>query len=364
MTGIDWRQLYAENQAAIAQAGIPTGNMIYPRPPISPSRHRSIRPAGLGGRSARRATGGSVLVHVPRGLDPTLPAPVVCMLHGCTQDPAGFAAATSMNDAADRHGFVVVYPGQDRGRNPQGCWNWFQPQHQQRGRGEPEAIAMLLRDLVAGDSRCSVDPGRIFVAGFSAGAAMAVILATCYPDLFAAVAVHSGLAYRSASDVMSAFEVMGRPQEADAQAAHAAMGKHAQPIPSIVIHGGADRTVAAANAIAVLSQSMSANHLAAPEICDLDIARPTTSRRYETKGRHTYTQSRWTGANGALMHELIEVDRLGHAWSGGAAGGSYTDPRGPSATNAIWTFFSLTTSTGRGKRVANNALPAAVSGQG
>jgi poly(3-hydroxybutyrate) depolymerase len=192
---------------------------------------------------------------------------------------------------------------------------------------------------------------------------MAVILATCYPDLFAAVAVHSGLAYRSAIDVTSAFGVMGRSQAPDAQAAHAAMGKHAQPIPSIVIHGSADRIVAPANAIAVLRQSMRANHLAAPEICDHDIARPTTSRRYRTEGKHTYTQSRWTDAHGVLIHELIEVDRLGHAWSGGAAGGSYTDPRGPSATNAIWTFFSLTTSTGRGKRVANDALPAAVSAQ-
>jgi poly(hydroxyalkanoate) depolymerase family esterase len=342
MPGIDWRRLYAENQAAIARAGIPTGNRVPPRASTGLPHRRSNAPTGVGDRSGHHV-GGGVLVHVPHNLDPLVPAPLVCMLHGCTQDPAAFAAATSMNDAADRDGFVVVYPGQTRGRNAQGCWNWFLPEHQRRGVGEPEAIAKILRDLIAGDPRCSIDPGRVFVAGFSAGAAMAVILATCYPDLFEALAVHSGLAYRSARDLVSAFEVMARPEEADAQTAHAAMGKHARPIPSIVIHGTADRTVVPANAIQLLRQSMRANHLAAPESCDHHVARPTASRRFHVGGEHPYTQSRWTDTNGTLMHELIEIDGLGHAWSGGAPGGAYTDPRGPGATDLISTFFSLTT---------------------
>jgi poly(hydroxyalkanoate) depolymerase family esterase len=344
MTAIDWRQLYAENQAAIARAGIPTGETIWPRTPVRLPRNRPGAIPGFERRSTRRTSGGSALVHVPRGLNRSVPTAVVCMLHGCTQDPAGFAAATSMNDAADREGFVVVYPGQDRGRNPQGCWNWFAPQHQQRGTGEPEAIATILRELIATDPRCSIDPARVFVAGFSAGAAMAVILATCYPDLFAALAVHSGLAYRSASDVVSAFGAMARPGRGDAKAAPATPGKRVRPIPSIVIHGSADRIVAPANAIEVLRQSMRANHLAAPDTCDHDIARPTTSRLHHIGGELPYTQARWNDATGALTHELIEVDGLGHAWSGGAPGGSHTDPRGPSATNAICTFFSLTTS--------------------
>jgi poly(3-hydroxybutyrate) depolymerase len=113
-------------------------------------------------------------------------------------------------------------------------------------------------------------------------------------------------------------------------------------VPSIVIHGTADRIVAPANAINVLRQSMAANHLAAPESCDHDVARPTSSRSGKVDGGHAYTQSRWTDGRGAPMHELLEVDGLGHAWSGGAAGGSYTDPRGPSATEAIWAFFALT----------------------
>jgi poly(hydroxyalkanoate) depolymerase family esterase len=343
MAGIDWRHLYAENQAAIARAGIPTAETVQPRALRALPRKHSAAIPGLGAQPARGDRSGGVLVHVPHGLDRSAPAAVVCMLHGCTQDPAAFAAATAMNDAADRHGFVVLYPGQDRGRNPQGCWNWFQPQNQQRGAGEPEAIVTILRDLIDTESRCSIDPGRVFVAGFSAGAAMAVILATCYPDLFAAVAVHSGLAYRTASNLASAFEAMGRPGKGDAPDAHAAMGEHARPIPSIVLHGRADRTVAPANAIGVLRQSMRANHLAAPEICDHDAARPATSQRFRVEGEYPYTQSRWIDTRGALMHELIEVDGLGHAWSGGTPGGSHTDPKGPSATSAISKFFSLTT---------------------
>jgi poly(hydroxyalkanoate) depolymerase family esterase len=286
-----------------------------------------------------------VLVHVPPGLDAMTRAPLVCMLHGCTQDPASFAAATLMNHAADRHGFVVVYPGQDRGRNPQRCWNWFLPEHQQRDTGEPAAIAAIVRDLIDRNSRCTIDPQRVFVAGLSAGGAMAAILSACYPDLFAAVAVHSGLAYKAATDTGSAFDVMtrgGAEAGADAQgrAAHAAMGTHARALPSIVIHGNADHTVAPVNAIQVLRQSMIANHLAAPETCDHDVARPTTSRRSDAGPGHSYARSQWIDGHGALMHELLMIDGLGHAWSGGAEGGSYTDPRGPSATEAIWTFFA------------------------
>jgi poly(hydroxyalkanoate) depolymerase family esterase len=268
------------------------------------------------------------------------------MLHGCTQDPATFAAATLMNDAAQRDGFVVVYPGQDRGRNPQGCWNWFLPEHQRREAGEPAAIARIVCDLIGADDRYTIDPDRVFVAGLSSGGAMALILAACYPDLFAAVAVHSGLPYRSATDLGSAFEAMaGRSRSAEAQGheVHAAMGHHARPVASIVIHGSADRTVVPANAIQVLRQSMSANQLAAPQVCNHDVSRPTSSSRSRVDGGHAYTRSQWIDERGTLMHELIEVDGLGHAWSGGAPGGSYSDPRGPSATEAICSFFSLTT---------------------
>jgi poly(hydroxyalkanoate) depolymerase family esterase len=346
MPRIDWRELYASNQAAIERSGIaPRAPMNLPQFPTVPNGLPAVVP-GLErvpevGRSDPRA-----LVHVSRGLDPTRPAPLVCMLHGCTQDPATFAAATLMNDAADRHGFVVVYPGQDRVENPQGCWNWFLPEHQQRDTGEPAAIAGIVRDVIETNSQCTVDPGRVFVAGLSSGGAMAAILAACYPDFFAAVAVHSGLAYKSATNMASAFKTMaGGGGDADVQgrAVHAAMGGHARPVPSIVIHGNADHTVVPTNAIQVLRQSMTANHLAAPEACDHDAEHPTSVRRGQADGGHPYTQSRWIDGRGVLMHELLEIDGLGHAWSGGAPGGAHTDPQGPCATEAIWAFFSLTT---------------------
>jgi poly(hydroxyalkanoate) depolymerase family esterase len=347
MAGVDWRELYAANQAQIARAGIAGGGPAHGLVPAAVARGLSSAPAR--GRASRWGqSGGRPLVYVPRGLDREGPVALVCMLHGCTQDPWTFAAATLMNDAADRHGFVVVYPGQDRGSNPQGCWNWFLPEHQRRGAGEPAVIASIVGELIETSSRCTIDPGRVFVAGLSSGAAMACILAACYPDLFAAVAVHSGLAYNSANNLASAYQAMARGSgkgDALGHAAYAAMGQHARPVPSIVIYGKADRTVAPANAIEVLRQSMTANNLAAPETCDHDVARPTTTWRGHVQGGHGYTSSQWTDQHGAVLHELLEIDGLEHAWSGGAAGGSYSDPRGPSATEAIATFFELTVAT-------------------
>jgi len=344
----DWRALYASNQAEIRRAF--TGG--DPQHPSTPPTWGSGHPTALS-RAERvtrsRPAGPRPLIHVPRQLDPRAPAPLVCLLHGCTQDPTSFAAATMMNDLADRHGFVVVYPAQDRGRNPQGCWNWFLPAHQRRGAGEPAAIVRVIGELIEANPRCTVDARRVYVAGLSAGGAMAAILGACYPDLFAAVGIHSGLAYRSATDVTSAFRAMGRGSadgEVHGRAAHAAGGQLCRPTPSIVIHGSADRTVAPANARAVLRQSMIANHLAAPDRCNNDVARPAASSRGLSQGGYSYLCSRWTDDDGALMHELLEVDGLGHAWSGGVAGGSYTDPRGPSASQAIWTFFDLTDSSG------------------
>jgi poly(hydroxyalkanoate) depolymerase family esterase len=348
MKRIDWRELYAANQEKI-QAALGTSETMARASPSAVARALPTGPMRAGHRLASGPGGDRPLVHVPDGLDPGSSVALVCMLHGCTQDPATFAAATLMNDAADRDGFVVVYPGQDRGSNPQGCWNWFRPEHQQRGAGEPAAIAGIVHELIDEDARCTIDRERVFAAGLSSGGAMAAILAACYPELFTAVAVHSGLPYRSATDIASAFEVMagrGRTTEAQSRESHAAMGLGSRPVASIVIHGSADRVVAPANAIEVLRQSMSANHRAAPQSSKHDVARPTTSSRSRIDGGHAYTRSQWLNERGRLMHELLEIDGLAHAWSGGAAGGSYTDPRGPSATEAICRFFSLTSALG------------------
>jgi poly(hydroxyalkanoate) depolymerase family esterase len=323
---VDWRELYASNQAVIerSRASAPGSGASAPRP-----------------REARRRA----VVHTPAGPVPQTAVPLVCMLHGCTQDAAGLAAATRMNEEADRHGFVVVYPQQERGDNPQGCWNWFQPEHQARGAGEPASIAAVVRDVVGSAGPWTIDPRRVFVAGLSAGGAMAAILAATYPDLFAAVAVHSGLAYGSAKNVGDAFAAMaqGNANAADhGRAAHVAMGAFSRPVPSIVVHGMADGTVAPVNADQVLEQSMTANRLAAPDMGELDPARPSSTSSGRVGGGHAYTRSRWTDRRGALVHELLKVEGLGHAWSGGAPGAPWTDPRGPDATEAIWRFFEAT----------------------
>lgn len=368
MPRIDWRELYAQNQAAIADSGVRLPAITVPAPPamsvpfadkerpgplpsllrgrgsnVPQRRHRSAS-GSAGGRDVR--TDARALVHVPPGLDPDVPVPALCMLHGCTQDPATFAASTAMNETADRHGFVVVYPAQPRGRNANRCWNWFLPAHQQRGTGEPELIAGITRQLITDQGGQTIDPTRVFVAGLSSGGAMALILAACYPDVFAAVAIHSGLPYRSASDVASAFAAMGHVSAkpaTDGHPIHAAMGEHARPVPSLVIHGTADRTVAPANSRHILVQSMHANHLADPLTCAHDPATPNTRQHARADGGLDYTRSQWLDANGTLMHEFIEVQDLGHAWSGGVAGGSHTDPDGPSATEAIWAFFTQAT---------------------
>jgi poly(hydroxyalkanoate) depolymerase family esterase len=351
MRPIDWRELYASNRAVIERAGVTTSDLPAAVARSRPAAvARSGRPAAhdertftVAGRTRR------ALVHAPAGAEAQTAVPLVCMLHGCTQDAASFAAATLMNDAADRYGFVAVYPQQELGDNPRRCWNWFLPEHQARGAGEPASIAAIVRELMGTASPWAIDPGRVFVAGLSAGGAMAAVMAATYPDLFAAAAIHSGLAYRSAANTSAALNAMARGSEDPAgagRAAHAAMGDHARAVPSIVVHGSADATVAPVNADRVLQQSMVANRLAAPETGDLDSARPTSTVNGQVDGGHAYTRSQWTDGRGVLMHERLVVDGLGHAWSGGAPGGSYTDPRGPDATEAIWRFFTQATAGG------------------
>jgi poly(hydroxyalkanoate) depolymerase family esterase len=356
---IDWRELYASNQAVIERAGgrpsqLPSAvRASAPLPARLPGPSRSARVHAPSSSSARRnatIAGRTLrfLIHVPRGVEPQTAAPLVCMLHGCSQDAAGFAAITGMNEVADRHGFVVVYPQQDRDQNPQGCWNWFLPEHQARGAGEPAAIAATVREVIGTMSPGTIDSRRVFVAGLSAGGAMAMILASTYPDLFSVAAVHSGLAYGSATNLGGAFAAMARGVDHHAsldRAVHTAMAGRARPLPSIIIHGSADGTVAPINADQLLTQAITTNRVVAPGTCgDLDIARPSSTSRGQLDGGHAYTRSRWTDRRGGLMHELLMVEGLGHAWSGGAQGHSWSDPRGPNATEAIWRFFQTATS--------------------
>lgn len=243
------------------------------------------------------------------------PLPLVVMLHGCTQDPDDFAAGTRMNELARAQGCFVLYPAQSSRANPQRCWNWFKHSHQQRGRGEPALVAAMTRHVMA---RHEIDAARVYVAGLSAGGAMAAILGDAYPDLYAAVGVHSGLASGAAKDLPSALAAM--------RTGGAATSSRPGP-PTIVFHGDADTTVHPSNGDHVTAAS--AGRLAsAGEI-----------ERRSTSGGRSYTQRVHRSPEGRVHAELWIVHGSGHAWSGGSRQGSYTDPAGPDATGEMLRFF-------------------------
>jgi poly(hydroxyalkanoate) depolymerase family esterase len=242
---------------------------------------------------------------------------LLVMLHGGTQSADDFAAATGMDELAEREGFVVVYPEQSRQANAMGYWNWFEPRHQVREGGEPSLIAGIVRAVAA---ETGTDPDRTFVAGFSAGAAMAAVMGATHPDLVAGIGVHSGLPHGAARDVGSAFAAMrGGPSPVVAN-----------PCPTIVVHGDADRTVAASCAAGVVAAALQDG----PRCTRQETAAPAADGR-------GWTQERWTGPDGRLRVESWTVHGSGHAWSGGRAGGSYTDPAGPDASRAMVEFFGL-----------------------
>lgn len=253
---------------------------------------------------------------------PAADRPVLVLLHGCKQDSEDFARGTAMNELARTHGCIVVYPEQLRSANNMGCWNWFDPAHQRRGAGEPAMIAALASKVAAEHGG---DPRRIYVAGLSAGGAMAALVARLYPEVFAAVGVHSGLPPAAAHDVASALRVMRNgSRKASAPAAY-------PPVPTIVFHGSADKTVHPSNAEQVVRESLDAWR---QEGVTLD-------REQESIGgtERQAMRTRYVSRDGHVLLEKWDVAAGPHAWSGGEAGGSYTDPQGPSASRAMLEFF-------------------------
>jgi poly(hydroxyalkanoate) depolymerase family esterase len=241
----------------------------------------------------------------PRGL--------VVMLHGCHQSPDDFAIGTAMNDVAESNGLLVAYPHQAKPNNPSSCWNWFRPTDQMRGQGEPAILAGIAQAVA---SEFGLRRDRTFVAGLSAGGAMAMVMAETYPDVFAAVGVHSGLDYQSASDIVSAFAAMrgtAAPQGVAPQRARST-------VRTIVFHGALDQTVHPSNAERI-SDRLHTRH-----------ANPVTRRG------PGYTRTTFGPAKTPIV-ETWSVDGLGHAWSGGNPAGSFTDARGPNASAEMVRFF-------------------------
>jgi poly(hydroxyalkanoate) depolymerase family esterase len=260
------------------------------------------------------------------------PLPLVVMLHGCTQNPDDFAVGTGMNAVAEEHNCLVVYPAQAKSANGSNCWNWFQPGDQQRGRGEPSIIADITRKIA---SEYKVDQRRIYAAGLSAGGAMAAILGATYPDLYAAVGIHSGLPYGAAHDAPSAFAAMKRHVGKGKASLSAAtrLKPFGHAIPVIVFHGDRDQTVHPSNGDKALQQCLQAH-----------VGRPDGDRnvKVEQGGAscdRSYTRSVYRDARGKVVAEQWIVHGAGHAWAGGSSKGTYTDPQGPDAAREMLRFF-------------------------
>lgn len=269
-------------------------------------------------------------LYIPSGATTGQALPLLVMLHGCTQNPDDFAAGTRMNTLAESGNFFVVYPQQSNSANMSKCWNWFNDGDQQRDQGEPSIIAGITHQIAATQP---VDTRRIYVAGMSAGAAMAVILGETYPDLYAAVGVHSGLAYGAAHDLPSALGAMqgGGPDVSRSRTRNPEAVDLTRTVPVIIFHGDRDSTVHQRNAEQVLNQRLSG-------LKSTETPRATV-RRGQVRGGRSYTHSVYRDADGGPVAERWIVHGAGHAWSGGSPKGSYTDANGPDASMEMVRFF-------------------------
>jgi poly(hydroxyalkanoate) depolymerase family esterase len=296
----------------------------------SSARESDVVPDGgqfVTGLYSNRAGSRTYKLYVPSGHCGQA-LPLVVMLHGCTQSPDDFAAGTGMNELAEELTCLVAYPAQAASANASKCWNWFNPGDQQRGQGEPLLIAGITRQVMWD---YSVDSKRVYVAGLSAGAAAAVVMGITYPDLYAAIGAHSGVAWGAANDLHSAFAVI-RPGEAEAVRRSGGAsdgGGYRRIIPTIVFHGDQDKTVHPRYADYIIAQSRA----------NMAVDLQTRVQHGRIPGGHAYSRTLHADASGRTVLEQWVIHGSGHGWSGGSPAGSYTDPRGPDATQEMLRFF-------------------------
>jgi len=245
------------------------------------------------------------------------PSPLLVMLHGCTQNPDDFALGTGMNALAEENACLVLYPAQSQQANAHRCWNWFNAVDQQRDQGEPAIIAGMTREIMA---RYTIDPQQVYMAGLSAGGAMSAILGTLYPELYAAVGVHSGLPFAAAHDLPTAMAAMKgdfrRPK-----------GHKVRELPIIVFHGDQDTTVHPANGEELIRRRR--RHA----------GEQVAVEPGQVPGGHAWTRTVHRQPDGTVHAEHWLVHGFGHAWSGGDARGTYTDGKGPNASREMMRFF-------------------------
>ena len=308
--------------SAINLDGLNTGLKTHSEPPI-PENAQFLK-----GTLKLAQKSHDYRLYIPSSYAPTVEKgsllPLIVMLHGCTQSPEDFAAGTRMNELAEQHGCLIVYPSQPVSANQNRCWNWFNPSDQQSGQGEPAWLAALTQSIT---KDYAVDSSRVYIAGLSAGAAMAVIMAEAYPELYAAVGVHSGLAYRSATDLPSA--LMAMRQGGAANTNHAGNGKF---VPMIVFHGDQDHTVSIRNGNQIVEQ---AQQRLQAQNTDLIIQQHQKSSKQNCRS----TQLEISDSKGVSQLEYWKIHGAGHSWAGGSSAGSYTDPKGPDASKEMLRFF-------------------------
>lgn len=288
--------------------------------------------ASAGTVTVEQQSGRNVRVFVPT--KPATPTPLVVMLHGCTQTADDFADATQMDALAEKEGFVVAYPEQSADTIATRCYQWWDPAHQARDAGEPKELADAALAVAKGHG---VDEERVYVGGLSAGAAMSVVLGATYPDRFVAIGVIAGVEYKRATSLAGGLSVSqngGPGADMQGDLAFAAMGAHARPVPTFVMHGTSDGVVAPINGDQVADQWRRTNtRVLGDGAIDPVKSAPGTAGYPFTRNVNLVK------ANGASVVEYYVVDGLGHAWSGGKMGASYSDPRGPDATALMWAFF-------------------------
>jgi poly(hydroxyalkanoate) depolymerase family esterase len=275
------------------------------------------------------AQGRRYKLYVPGGNDAARPAPLVVMLHGCTQDPDDLARGTRMNELAQRERALVVYPEQPATANALRCWRWFEPAQQRRDGEEPAIIAGIVREVMRTHT---IDARRVHVAGISAGGAMALIVAAAYPELFASATSHSGVPVGVVASAEEGWAIMraGVPDSLDLAARlRGVAGATARAVPLLVIHGAADNVVSVRNARQTAQQWSTAFGLA-----------PRATPSAAPDAAAPYEVAEWGAPNGPAVVRLAVMPALGHAWSGGSKAGTFTDEHGPSAAEMAMAFFA------------------------